>query len=71
MGQRRRQTSQSLVDPLDVLPRPLMFAVAIQPLLPGKLLAWAQRPLLHFQQPLHRLFGDLGREIRGMIHSAK
>ena len=52
---------------LDLLPRALVFAVGIQPLLPGRLLAWVERALLHFQQPVHGLFGDLA----GDVHRAK
>jgi hypothetical protein len=37
-----------------------MFTVRIVPSLPGELLAWGQWPLLHFHQPMHSLFGDLG-----------
>jgi hypothetical protein len=45
----------------------LVLAVGIQPVLPGGLLAWVERALLHFHQPAHGLFGDLGRD----VHRAK
>lgn len=48
MSQRRRHPAQTLVDSLDMLPGPLMFAVGIQPLLPAGLLPWIERALLHF-----------------------
>ena len=67
VGQGRGHAAQALVDALDLLPRALVFAVGIQPLLPGRLLAWVERALLHFQQPVHGLFGDLA----GDVHRAK
>ncbi|CAI8928248.1 hypothetical protein EMIT0162MI3_30514 [Pseudomonas chlororaphis] len=58
-----------------MFPGPLMFTVGVVPLLPGPLLAWAERARLHFEQPVHGLFGDLGADVRrageGSVHRAK
>jgi hypothetical protein len=48
-----------------------MFAVRIEPLLPGNLLTGVQRPLLDFHPPVHGLLGHLRGKIRRAIHSAK
>jgi len=67
VSQGRGHAAQALVNALDMVPGALVLAVGIQPVLPGGLLAWVERALLHFHQPAHGLFGDLGRD----VHRAK
>ncbi|MNG32628.1 hypothetical protein D3C76_1683140 [compost metagenome] len=45
-----------------------MFAMSIEPLLPGLLLARIERALLHFQKPVHGLLGDLRADIRRVVY---
>ena len=75
VGEGRRQPAQALVDSLNVIPRPLVFSMGVEPLLPRALAPRAQRAALHFHQPAHGLFSDLWRDLwRGVedaVHSAK
>ena len=64
------QPAQALIDPLNVIPRTLMLAVSVEPVLPRLLTTRAERTALHFDQPAHRLLSHLRRDIRGIVECA-
>ena len=68
MGQRRGHAAQPLIDPLDMLPGAAMFVVSIELLLPGFLPASIEWALLHFQKPVHGLFGHFRTDIWCAVH---
>ena len=65
----RRQPAQALIDPLYVFPGAAVFFAGLQPALHGQLLAAVEGTALQFDQPVHRLLGDLGA--KAAVHRAK